>query len=175
MARSSPIAIDAAVAHALLCHISPIDGHGMPGDKRGSIRTEPDHRFRDFFWCADPSHGFTGNDACPPFGIAQASCRHRRVDHAWTDTIDPNPLLRILQRRCFGQSHHPMLTRHIGGKPSGTDQPCHRSCIDNGPAALVQHLGDFIFHAEPDACQVDRDHLMPRVFGILCRERASSS
>ena len=35
---------------ALLRHIAPIDGHGMPGDKRGRIGAEPHHRFRDFFW-----------------------------------------------------------------------------------------------------------------------------
>ena len=57
---------------ALLCHIAPIDGHGMPGDKRGSIRTEPDHGFSDFLWMSHPSHGFTGNDLCSPFGIVQA-------------------------------------------------------------------------------------------------------
>jgi hypothetical protein len=39
----------------------------------------------------------------------------------------------------------------------------------------LQHLWDFIFHAELDTCEVDRDDLMPRFFGILCRERASSS
>jgi hypothetical protein len=151
-----------------------IDGHGMPCHKRGCIGAEPHHRFRDFFWCADSSHGFTGNDACPPFGIAQASFGHRCLDHPWADAIDPNPLLRILQRRCFGQPHHPMLTRHIGGKSSATDQPCHGSRIDNGSASLTEHLGNFISHAEPDACQVDRDDLMPRVFGILGGQRTTS-
>jgi hypothetical protein len=27
-----------------LRHVAAIDGHGVPGDKRGSIRTEPHHR-----------------------------------------------------------------------------------------------------------------------------------
>jgi len=82
----------------------------MPGDERRRIRTEPDDGFRNFFWGADSSDGFSGNDAFSQFGIAQASFRHRRVNHAWTDTVDPNPLLRILQRRCFGQSDHAMFT-----------------------------------------------------------------
>src|SRR4029450_10213482 len=61
------------------------------------------------------------------------------------------------------------------GKPSGTDQPCYGSRVDNGSAALTEHLGNFISHAEPDACQVDRDDLMPHGLGTLCRQRASSS
>ena len=42
--------------YILLSHIAPIDGHGVPGDKRGSIGTEPDDSFRHFFRGAQASH-----------------------------------------------------------------------------------------------------------------------
>ena len=54
-----------------------------------------------------------GQSILPPFGIAQAF-DHRRANIARTDTIDPNPLLGIFQRRSFGEPHDPMLARHIG-------------------------------------------------------------
>src|SRR4029450_4569486 len=48
------------VASVIVCSlrdIATIHGHRMPGDKRGRIRAEPDHRFRYFFWGTDPSDG----------------------------------------------------------------------------------------------------------------------
>jgi hypothetical protein len=63
----------------------------------------------------------TRNDLYSPLGIAQASRRHRRLDPSWTDTIDTDTLLRILQRRCFGESNHAMFTGSVGGIASVTD------------------------------------------------------
>lgn len=42
------------VSHSPLCHIATIDGHGVPGDKRGSIRAEPDDRFGNLLGFAQP-------------------------------------------------------------------------------------------------------------------------
>src|SRR5215470_14769499 len=101
------------VASVIVCSlrdIATVHGHRMPSDERSCIRAEPHHGFSHLFWCADPSDGFHGNDACSQFGIAQASFRHWRVNHAWTDTIDTNPLLGIFQRGCFGESDHAMFT-----------------------------------------------------------------
>src|SRR5262245_34195078 len=68
--------------------IATIHRHGMPSDERSCIRTEPDDGFRDFCWCANPSHGFPGNDACHPCRVLHHCCRHRRLDVPRADTID---------------------------------------------------------------------------------------
>src|SRR5262245_24314866 len=112
------------VASVIVCSlrdIATIHSHRMPGDERSCIRAEPHHRFRHFFWGTDPSDGLSGNDLCFLLGIAQTSCGHRRLDVAWADAIDPDTLLRILQRCCFRQSDHTMFTGNIGGNASATD------------------------------------------------------
>src|SRR5215475_12599568 len=46
------------VASVIVCSlrdIATVHGHGMPGDKRGSIRAEPHHGFSHFFWGSQAS------------------------------------------------------------------------------------------------------------------------
>src|SRR5262245_18954058 len=119
--RGQPLSPVNRATCSLLCHKPTIDAHSMPCDERSCIRAEPDNGFCHFFWGTDPSDGLSGNDLCFLLGIAQASCGHRRLDVAWADAIDPDTLLRILQRCCFRQSDHTMFTGNIGGNASATD------------------------------------------------------
>src|SRR5262245_53171453 len=72
--------------------IATIDAHGMSGDKRGSIGAKPHDGFGNFFGGANPSDRMPRTDLGLTLRIAQASCRHRGLNIAWTDTIHPNTL-----------------------------------------------------------------------------------
>jgi hypothetical protein len=48
-------------AHLLLLRcVATIHRHGMPNDKGGCIRAEPNHRLRHFLRPPDPTHGMLG-------------------------------------------------------------------------------------------------------------------
>src|SRR5262245_18336502 len=143
-----------------------IDGHRMPGDKRGSIGAEPDHGFGTFFRLAHSSHRMTGDDLFFHLGSAQ----QRLLDQggpniAWTHRVDTDTRFGILQRRGFRQAHHPVLARIICRGPTpGTDQTHNRGGVDNRATALVQHLENFVLHTEPHALQINGEDLVPDVF-----------
>src|SRR5207302_7591043 len=69
----------------------------------------------------------------------------------------------IFERRAFGKTDHSMLGRMIHGPAGQTDQAADRGAVDDRAAPLVSHLAEFIFHAVPDAAQIDR--LYAVIFG----------
>src|SRR5688500_8185363 len=79
----------ASVIVGSLRDIATIHRHGMSGDKRGSIRAEPHHRFRHFFWGSQASNRLPCHHLLLkllPFFLKDI-CHHGCPDVAWTDTI----------------------------------------------------------------------------------------
>ena len=99
---------------SLLRYDPAVNRHGMTGDEGSSVGTQSDHGLGNFFRLADPSYRFAGDDAVHQCRLAHQRFRHRRLNEAWTNAIDPNALFRILQRRRFGESDDAVLTGDIG-------------------------------------------------------------
>jgi len=58
-----------------------------------------------------------------------------------------------------------MLGRDIGAA-ADADEAGDRGRVDDRAAALAEHLGNLGLHAQPDAFQVDPQHLIPDLFGV---------
>ena len=63
-----------------------------------------------------------------------------------------------------------MLAGDIGGRAGKSNQPRHRRAVDDYTAAIGEHGGDFILHAEVHALQVDRNHPIELVLGVFVRD-----
>jgi len=74
--------------------ITTIDDERMPGDEGSRVRTEPYHRFRHIFRCADASERCScGQTRLSLRSRADAPLVHRRADCARTDGIDSRATL----------------------------------------------------------------------------------
>src|SRR5262245_42439533 len=92
---------------------------------------------------------------------------HRGIDGTWTDRIDSYLGLGILQGCGPRQANHSMFTRHVCCSTSSPYQTRHRRGINDGSLSLLKHLGNFVLHTQPHALEVDGDHSVPRLFGIV--------
>jgi hypothetical protein len=82
-----------------LRHVSTINRHRMPCDKRCGLGTEPHHGFSNFLRISHAANGFTGNHQGYTFGILHPGFRHRRPDIARAHAIDTDTLFYVLQGR----------------------------------------------------------------------------
>ena len=60
-----------------------------------------------------------------------------------------------------------MFTCYICGPAWVPNQTCSRGGVHDCSTPLLQHLGDFILHAQPHPLEIDGDHALPHLFGIL--------
>src|ERR1700691_3467258 len=83
---------------------------------------------------------------------------HRCFDHRRANCVHPNLALRIFQRSGLRQPDYAMLARAISSCTNCAHQACNGCHIYNrSPAALLEHLPDFVLQAEPDALEIDVD------------------
>ena len=67
-----------------------------------------------------------------------------------------------------------MLSCVVYGSTGQADQPTDRRAVHNGAATLLAHLLQLVFHAVPDAAEVDRDHAIEfRAAGIRRFDRGT--
>ena len=97
----------------------------------------------------------------------------RRVDVARANRIDPDAVFGVFQGRRFGQADDAVLGRHIRRRAGGGNQPHNRGGVDDGPAALRQHLRQFRFHRQPDAFQIDAQHPVEIRLRVVGGQRAA--
>ena len=102
--------------------------------------------------------GFTSPDEAP---------HHGRVYDAGADGVDPDAVAGVLQRGGLGQPDHRVLAGDVGRQPPRSHQPCRRSGVDDGPAALRHHLRNLMLQAQPNALEIDVYQPVPVVFGVL--------
>src|SRR5688572_22598402 len=53
-----------------------------------------------------------------------------------------------------------MFGRMVGCAAGDSDQTANRRIVDNGTASLLAHLAELVFHAVPDAAQIDPVHAL---------------
>jgi hypothetical protein len=68
------------------------------------------------------------------------------------------PRRRVFERSASGEADHAVLGCVIGGTAGKSDEAPKRGAVDDGAAALPAHLAQLVFHAGPNAAQVDRVH-----------------
>jgi hypothetical protein len=66
----------------------------------------------------------------------------------------------IFERGTLRQPDHPVLGCIVGCAAGDADQAGNRRGVDDGAAALLAHLAQLVFHAVPDAAQIDRVHAL---------------
>ncbi|CRO11323.1 hypothetical protein PAERUG_P62_London_9_VIM_2_01_14_00777 [Pseudomonas aeruginosa] len=83
------------------------------------------------------------------------AAEHVGVDHRRTHGVDADALLRVLDRRRFGQADHRVLGSSVDAHLRRRAEPGDRGGVDDRATALGQHQRDLVLHAQPDALHVD--------------------
>src|SRR6185312_3917399 len=86
----------------------------------------------------------------------------------------------MLESGTSGQSENAMLCRRIGGAPGKrvAAQSVDGGVVHNHAAAVLEHEGNFVSHAEKDGREIAVDRLAPRVLGGAghgCRPAAAAA
>ena len=85
----------------------------------------------------------------------------RCLDRPRADGVDPNAGLGVLQGRGFRQAEDAVFAGRIGRHAVRAHQPEVRSGVDDCAPALVQHVREFVFHAQPHPGQVNGNECGP--------------
>ena len=74
----------------------------------------------------------------------------------------------VLERGGLGQADDAVLGRAVGRRADAADQARGGGQVDDRAAApLLEHLGDLVLHAQPDAAQIDADDAIEFIVGHL--------
>src|SRR5438094_40484 len=92
--------------------------------------------------------------------LSQHVANHWRIDRPWTHRIDANSSGGIFERSALRQPDHSVLGCMVGRATGDADQTANRRVVDNGAASLLAHLAELVFHAVPDAAQIDPVHAL---------------
>src|SRR6266850_6802549 len=92
--------------------------------------------------------------------LSQHLRNHRRIDRPRAHRIDANSSGGIFERSTLRQPDHSVLGRMVGCAAGDTDQTANRRVVDDGAASLLAHLAELVFHAVPDAAQIDPIHAL---------------
>src|SRR6266550_2596359 len=92
--------------------------------------------------------------------LSQHVRNHRRVDRPRAHRIDANTSGGIFERSALRQPDHSVLGCMVGCAAGDADQTANRRVVDDGAASLLAHLAELVFHAVPDAAQIDPVHAL---------------
>src|SRR6266704_1407796 len=92
--------------------------------------------------------------------LSQHVGNHWRIDRPWAHRIDANSSGGIFERSALCQADHSVLGCMVGCAAGDTDQTANGGVVDNGAASLLAHLAELVFHAVPDAAQIDPVHAL---------------
>ena len=140
----------------------------MSGNMGSPVGTQKDYDLCDLLRLAPTAKRNYGQNCClsvrrkRPNPIGQ-----RRVDKPWSHGIHSDSLHCILQGCRLSETRHSVLTGNASYRTSSADEANGRAIIHDRASAALQHLGNLIFHTEPNACQVDRHNAVPILFGRL--------
>jgi hypothetical protein len=81
---------------------------------------------------------------------------HRRLDRAGADGIDADAARCVFQRCALGKAEDAVFGGVVGGAAGISDQAAQGRAVDDDAGALRTHLAQLMFHARPDAAQIDR-------------------
>src|SRR6266699_1530355 len=143
--------------------------------KAGSRATKPKDGGRYLLRATKSSDRLISHDLLHGVGLLGQHRRdHRCVDGSRAHRVDADASGGILERRALGESEHSVLSCVVYGSTGQADQPTDRRAVHNCAATLLAHLLQLVFHAVPDAAEVDRDHAIEfRAAGIRRFDRGT--
>ncbi len=142
--------------------------HG-PGCERVLLRDEPrDHR-RNFF----DEHEAASRDLRQHVVDVRlrALLENTRVCRCGCDAVHRDVMTRQLLAEGLGQRDDAGLRRAVGGRRRVSFLPSDRRDVHDAAILLLQHVWHDGAATEKNAGQVDVDHLLPGVYGVLPDER----
>ena len=156
-----------------------IDNYGLAGDIGRGIAAEPESSLCCFIGSPDPScgnacghaiHGFLCFHFIPARGFFHYTAQHICIEAASDQSIDPDAIRRILLSSGLGKRQYASFRHRVESGQSCSTQPIHRGSVDDCPAAglLFLHLFQFIFHAKPNALEIQADFGVEILFSKIC-------
>src|SRR3954451_11840245 len=139
-----------------------IDGEGLADHVARPGAAKPEHGRGDFLGPARPADG----DVLRDFGVSLLVAAHDvagdlRVDEARIDRVHADAVLDVFEGRRPRQADHAMLRSDVRADAGIARQRPNRGVVDDGTVALAFHLTQLIFHAAPDAAEIDPDDAVP--------------
>nr|WP_236023053.1 hypothetical protein [Dictyobacter formicarum] len=138
--------------------------------KAGTRATEPENGTRNLLWLAQTPNWFVLHHPGQGSRItADHRLRHWRLDGPWANRVDTDATGGVVEGGSLRQAEHAVLGGLIGPQSGIADDTANRRAIDNGTAALPEHLAQLVFHTAPHPAQVDCQHAIPLVAADVCR------
>ena len=98
------------------------------------------------------------------FGVGgEVGLEYRGLDEARAHGVDPDSALGVFEGRILREPDDAVFAGHEGRRTGESDEAGDRCVVDDGAAALLEHLRDFVLHAKPNAGQVDAYYPVPEV------------
>src|SRR5207248_10915042 len=155
--------------------LAAIDDHGMPDDKSGRARTEPDYCRGDFLWLSHPSDWLLRDHLrAPPWRAPGEAIHHRSVDVTGTNGVDADVLRCVVEGRPAGKADHAVFRGSVRRAALDADDPCSRGRVDDRATSLLEHQRDLVLHAQEDAAKVDVDDPVPLLLVVVRSRRRLS-
>ena len=94
--------------------------------------------------------------------------KHRRINDAWADEVDPDPLGRQLRGCACRQADQTVFRRDIGRAGSETQKRVNGPNVDNRPVMSARkHGSSLILQTQKSALQIDIEDSVPFLLGQL--------
>src|SRR6266487_5056496 len=152
------------------CRIATVHEERVTDHKAGTRAAEPEDGCGNLLRLAEAPDWFVLHHFVQDFGItADHRLHHWRLDRTWTDRVDADATGSVFEGGSLGQADHAVLGSVIGRQSGVADDAADRRAIDNGAAALPEHLAQLLLHATPHTAQVDRHHAIPLVAADVSR------
>src|SRR5215208_6099667 len=137
--------------------VAAIDGKCDTEHEAGCRAAEPKHGRGDLVRASQPADRLIG------LGLGHVELApgdhafdHRGLDSSRADRVDADAAGSVLEGRALGEADDAVFGGVVGGAARESDQAAERGAVDDGAAALRAHRPQLVFHARPDAAQVDR-------------------
>ncbi|MNI51863.1 hypothetical protein D3C73_1066080 [compost metagenome] len=141
----------------------------MPGGEGRTIAAQVQHGAGNLLDLADAPHRMHGIGKLAFFRVSFIGpAEHIGIDDRRAHRIHTDFLLGVFDGCRFGQADHRVFRCRINAHLRRGAETCDRSRIDDRTAALGQQQRQLIFHAQPDAFDIDahdRVELIERALG----------
>ena len=144
----------------------PLTDSVLAGDVGGLVGREECHRGRDVGGLADPAQRDGAGQPVPQLlAVGGHLVEQRGVGRAGADAVDRDAVPGHLPGQCLAEGDDAALGSRVHHLARGADAAGVRGDVDDPPAAPLDHP---VQHGAGDghgAAQVDRDDLVPGLFG----------
>src|SRR5438874_9273390 len=141
--------------------VSAIDNERVADHEACARAAQPKNGSGDFLRLTKSSNRLVSQDVLHGvWFLSQHVRNHRRIDRPRAHRIDANSFGGIFERSALRQPDHSVLGCMVGCAARDADQTANRRVVDDSAASLLAHLAELVFHAVPDAAQIDPVHAL---------------